>query len=74
MFKILASVLSIDYVLTSILVVERNINTWGVTPILSSSCCCWRTATSRGLTLFCHRLASKIFIMQPDCNLPPVVI
>jgi hypothetical protein len=31
MFKILASVLSIDYVLTSILVVELNINTWGVT-------------------------------------------
>jgi hypothetical protein len=45
-----------------------------VLPILSSSCCCWRGATSWGLTLFCHRLASRIFIMQPDCSLPPVVI
>jgi hypothetical protein len=31
MSKILASVLSTDYVLTPILAVERNINTWGVT-------------------------------------------
>jgi hypothetical protein len=27
-----------------------------------------------GLTLFCHRSASRIFIMQPGCNLQPVVI
>ena len=45
-----------------------------VLPILSSSCCCWRSATSWGLALFCHRSASRIFIMQPDRNLPPVVI
>jgi hypothetical protein len=31
MFIILASVLSTDYVLTPVLAVERNINTWGVT-------------------------------------------
>jgi hypothetical protein len=33
MSKILASVLSTDYVLTPILAVERNINTWGVTAL-----------------------------------------
>ena len=33
MFEILASVLSTDYVLTPILAVERNINTWGVTAL-----------------------------------------
>jgi hypothetical protein len=42
--------------------------------ILSSSCCCWRSATLWGLALFCHRSASSIFIMQPGCNLPPVAI
>jgi hypothetical protein len=42
--------------------------------ILSSSCYCWRGATSWGLALFCHRSASRIFIMQPGCSLPPVVI
>jgi hypothetical protein len=26
------------------------------------------------LALFCHRSASRIFIMQPGCSLPPVVI
>jgi hypothetical protein len=45
-----------------------------VLSILSSSYCCWRSATSWGLALFCHRSASRIFIMQPSCNLPPVVI
>jgi hypothetical protein len=45
-----------------------------VLPILSSSCCCWRGATPWGLALFCHRSASRIFIMQPGCSLPPVVI
>jgi hypothetical protein len=45
-----------------------------VLSILSTSCCCWRSATSRGLALFCHRSASRIFIMQPGCILPPVVI
>jgi hypothetical protein len=41
---------------------------------LSFSCCCWRGATSWGLALFYHRSASRIFIMQPGCSLPPVVI
>jgi hypothetical protein len=41
---------------------------------LSFSCCCWRGATSWGLALFYHRSASRIFIMQPDCSIPPVVI
>jgi hypothetical protein len=45
-----------------------------VLSILSSSCCCWRSATPWGLALFCHHLASRIFIMQPGCNLPLVVI
>jgi hypothetical protein len=45
-----------------------------VLPILSSSCCYWRSATSWGLALFCHRSASRIFIMQPGCGLPLVVI
>jgi hypothetical protein len=45
-----------------------------VLPILSSSCCCWRSATSWGLALFYHRSASRIFITQPGCNLPLVVI
>jgi hypothetical protein len=35
---------------------------------------CWRSVTSWGLALFCHRSASRIFIMQPGCGLPPVVI
>jgi hypothetical protein len=30
--------------------------------------------TSWGLAPFCHRLASRIFIMQLGCGLPPVVI
>jgi hypothetical protein len=45
-----------------------------VLPILSSSCCRWRGATSWALALFCHRSASRIFIMQPGYSLPPVVI
>jgi hypothetical protein len=45
-----------------------------VLSILSSSCCCWRSVTSWGLALFCHRSASRIFIMQSGCSLPPVVI
>jgi hypothetical protein len=45
-----------------------------VLSILSSSCCCWRSTTSWRLALFCHRSASRIFIMQPGCNLPPMVI
>jgi hypothetical protein len=45
-----------------------------VLPILSSSCCCWRSATSWGLALFYHHSASRIFIMQPGCGLPLVVI
>jgi hypothetical protein len=37
---------------------------WGA-PVLPSSCCCWRSATSWGLAPFSHRSASRIFIMQP---------
>jgi hypothetical protein len=33
MFKNSSSVLSTDYVLKSVLAVERNINTWGVTDV-----------------------------------------
>jgi hypothetical protein len=45
-----------------------------VLSILSSSSCCWRSVASWGLALFRHRSASRIFIMQPGCSLPPVVI
>jgi hypothetical protein len=45
---------------------------WGA-PVLPSSCCCWRSATSWGLALFSHRSGSRIFIMQPSCSPPPVV-
>jgi hypothetical protein len=41
--------------------------------VLPSSCCCWRSATSRGLALFSHRSASRIFIIQPGCSPPPAV-
>jgi hypothetical protein len=46
--------------------------TWGA-PVLPSSCCCWRSATSWGLALFSHRSASRIFIMQPGCSPPSAV-
>jgi hypothetical protein len=36
--------------------------------------CCWRSATSWGLASFSHRLASRIFIMQPGCSPSPMVI
>jgi hypothetical protein len=45
-----------------------------VSPILSFSCCCWRSATSWRLALFYHHSASRIFIMQPSRNLRSVVI
>jgi hypothetical protein len=45
---------------------------WGA-PVLTSSCCCWRSATSWGLALFSRRLASRIFILQPGCSPPPAV-
>jgi hypothetical protein len=45
---------------------------WGA-PVLPSSCCCWRSATSWGLALFSHHSASRIFIMQPGCSPPPAV-
>jgi hypothetical protein len=41
---------------------------------LSSSCCCWRGATPWELASFHHHSASRIFIMQPGCSPPPVVI
>jgi hypothetical protein len=46
---------------------------WGAS-VLVSSCCCWRSVTPRGLTLFRHRSASRIFIMQPSCSPSPMVI
>jgi hypothetical protein len=46
---------------------------WGA-PALPSSCCCWRSATSRGLAPFSHRSASRIFIMQPGYIPSPMVI
>jgi hypothetical protein len=46
---------------------------WGA-PALPSSCCCWRSATSRGLAPFSHRSASRIFIMHPDRIPSPMVI
>jgi hypothetical protein len=42
--------------------------------MLRSSCCCWRSATLRGLALFSHRSALRIFIMQSDCSPSPMVI
>jgi hypothetical protein len=45
---------------------------WGA-PVLPSSCCCWRSATSWGLALFSHPSASRIFIMQLGCSTPPAV-
>jgi hypothetical protein len=45
-----------------------------VSPVLSSSCCCWRGATTWELSSFHHHLASRIFITQPGRNLRPVVI
>jgi hypothetical protein len=45
---------------------------WGA-PVLPSSCCRWRSATSWGLALFSHRSASRIFIMQPGYSPPPMV-
>jgi hypothetical protein len=45
---------------------------WGA-PALPSSCCCWRSATSRGLAPFSHRSASRIFIRQPGCIPSPMV-
>jgi hypothetical protein len=41
---------------------------------LSSSCRHWRSATPWGLASFRHYSASRIFIMEPDCSPPPVVI
>jgi hypothetical protein len=46
---------------------------WGA-PALPSSGCCWRSTTSRGLAPFSHRLASRIFIMQPGYIPSPMVI
>jgi hypothetical protein len=43
-------------------------------PILPSSCCCWRRTISWGLAPVRHRSASRIFIMQSGCGLPPVAI
>jgi hypothetical protein len=40
---------------------------------LLSSCCCWRSATSRRLAPFSHCSASRIFITQPGCIPSPMV-
>jgi hypothetical protein len=45
---------------------------WGA-PVLPSLCCCLRSATPWWLALFSHRLASRIFIIQPGCSPPPAV-
>jgi hypothetical protein len=45
-----------------------------VSLVLSSSCCCWRGATPWELASFHHHSASRIFIMQPGCSPPSVVI
>jgi hypothetical protein len=45
---------------------------WGALA-LSSSCCRWRSATSRKLAPFSHRSASRIFIRQPGCIPSPMV-
>jgi hypothetical protein len=45
---------------------------WGA-PALLSSCCCWRSATSRKSVPFSHRSASRIFIRQPGCIPLPIV-
>jgi hypothetical protein len=45
---------------------------WGA-PTLLLSCCRWRSATSRKLVPFSHRLVSRIFIRQPGCIPSPMV-
>jgi hypothetical protein len=45
---------------------------WGA-PTLPSSCCCWRSTTSRGLAPFSHHSTSRIFIRQPGCIPSPMV-
>jgi hypothetical protein len=42
-------------------------------PASLSSCCRWRSATSRKLVPFSHRSASRIFIRQPGCIPSPMV-
>jgi hypothetical protein len=44
---------------------------WGKPAILPP--CRWRNATPWELVPFSHRLASRIFIMQPGCTPPPAV-
>jgi hypothetical protein len=46
---------------------------WGA-PVLLSSCCCWRSATSRRSAPFSLRSASRIFIRQPGCIPSPMVM
>jgi hypothetical protein len=45
---------------------------WGA-PTLLSSCCYWRSTTSRRLAPFSHHSTSRIFIRQPDCIPSPMV-
>jgi hypothetical protein len=44
---------------------------WGTPAILPP--CHWRNATPWELVPFNHRSASRIFIMQPGCTLPPAI-
>jgi hypothetical protein len=44
---------------------------WGTPTVLSPGR--WRNATPWELVPFSHRSASRIFIMQPDCTLPPAI-
>jgi hypothetical protein len=45
---------------------------WGA-PVLLSSCCCWRSATSWRLAPFSYCSASRIFIRQPGYFPSPMV-
>jgi hypothetical protein len=45
-----------------------------VSSILPSSYCCWKGAIPWGLAAFRRHSASRIFILQPGCSPPPVVI
>jgi hypothetical protein len=44
---------------------------WGIPAVFPLRC--WRNATPWELVPFSHRLASRIFIMQPGCTPPPAV-
>jgi hypothetical protein len=45
---------------------------WGAS-VLPCSCCHWRSAALWRSAPFSHRSASRIFVVQPDCILSPMV-